>query len=82
VEARVQALPETVDNSPPERVMPCDLQKLINSLRLKNACGIDGIPNECLRHLRRRPLVHLTNFLITVFGSHIFQILGKKKPKL
>jgi hypothetical protein len=23
--------------------------------------GIDGIPNECLRHLSRRPLVHLTH---------------------
>jgi hypothetical protein len=61
VEARVQALLETVDNSPPERVRPCDLQKLINSMKLRKACGIDGIPNECLRHLPRRPLVHLTH---------------------
>jgi hypothetical protein len=29
---------------------------------LRKACGIDGIPNECLRHLPRRPLVHLTHF--------------------
>jgi hypothetical protein len=29
-------------------------------LKLIKACGIDGIPNECLRHLPRRPLVHLT----------------------
>jgi hypothetical protein len=28
---------------------------------LKKACGIDGIPNECLRHLPRKPLVHLTH---------------------
>jgi hypothetical protein len=61
VEARVHALLETVDISPPERVRPCDLQKLINSLKLRNACGIDGIPNECLRHLPRRPLVYLTH---------------------
>jgi retron-type reverse transcriptase len=27
---------------------------------LRKACGIDGIPNECLRRLPRRPLVHLT----------------------
>jgi hypothetical protein len=60
VEARVQALLETVDNSPPERVRPCDLQKLIDSLKLRKACDIDGIPNECFRHLPRRPLVHLT----------------------
>jgi hypothetical protein len=30
---------------------------------LKKACGIDGIPNECLRHLPRRPLVHLTHLI-------------------
>jgi hypothetical protein len=45
VEARVQALIETVDNSLPERVRPCDLEKLINSLKLRKACGIDGIPH-------------------------------------
>jgi hypothetical protein len=28
---------------------------------LKKVFGIDGIPNECLRHLPRRPLVHLTH---------------------
>jgi hypothetical protein len=61
VEARIQALLETVDNNPPQRIRPCDLQKLINSLKLRKACGIDGIPNECLRHLPRRPLVHLTH---------------------
>jgi hypothetical protein len=30
-------------------------------LKLNKACGIDGIPNECLRHLPRRPLVDLTH---------------------
>jgi hypothetical protein len=30
-------------------------------LKLRKACGIDGIPNECLRHLTRRPFVHLTH---------------------
>jgi hypothetical protein len=63
VEARVQALFEAEYNDPPEKVRPCDLQKLINSLKLNKACGIDGIPNECLRHLRRRPLVHLTHLI-------------------
>jgi hypothetical protein len=33
----------------------------INSLKLRKACRIDGIPNEYLRHLPRRPLVHLTH---------------------
>jgi hypothetical protein len=37
------------------------LKKLIKSLKLKKSCGIDGIPNECLKHLPRRPLVHLTH---------------------
>jgi hypothetical protein len=63
VEARVQALLEAKDNEPPEKVRPCDLQKLINSLKLNKAYGIDGIPNECLRHLPRRPLVHLTHLI-------------------
>jgi hypothetical protein len=42
-EAEVQTLLETV-----ERIRPCDLQKLVNSLKLRKACGIDDIPNECL----------------------------------
>jgi hypothetical protein len=61
VEARVQALLEAVNNKPPERIRPCDLQKVINSLKLRKVCGIDGIPHKCLRHLPRRPLVHLTH---------------------
>jgi hypothetical protein len=50
-------------NIVPERIRPCDLHKLLNSLKLKKACGIDGILNECLRHLPRRPLVHLTHLI-------------------
>jgi hypothetical protein len=61
VEARVQALLESVDNSPPERIRPCDVLKFMKTLKLRKACGIDGIPNECLRHLPRKPLVHLTH---------------------
>jgi hypothetical protein len=34
VEARVQALLETEDNNPPQRIRPCDVQKLINSFKL------------------------------------------------
>jgi hypothetical protein len=59
VKSIVQALLTAEDNDPPEKVRSCDLQKLINSLKLKKAYGIDGIPNECLRDLPRRPLVHL-----------------------
>jgi hypothetical protein len=61
VEARVQVLLETVDNNPPQRIRPCALQKLIKSLKLRKACGIDGIPIECITHLPRWPLVHITH---------------------
>jgi hypothetical protein len=30
-------------------------------LKLRKACGIDSITNECLTHLPRHPLVHLTH---------------------
>jgi hypothetical protein len=67
VEARVKALLEAVDNTHPGGIWPCDLQKLINPLKLKKACGIDGIPNECLSHLPRRPLVHLAHLINNCF---------------
>jgi hypothetical protein len=54
---------EAVDNEPQEKMRSCYLQKLMDSLKLRKACGIDGIPNECLRHLPRRPLVHLTHLI-------------------
>jgi hypothetical protein len=52
LEAKVQALLEDIDDSAPQRMRLCDLQKLNYSLKLKS-CGIDGIPNEYLRHLPR-----------------------------
>jgi len=58
VEALVQDLLETEDTAPSEIIIPCDLKRLIKSLRLKKACGIDGIQNECLRYLPKRILVH------------------------
>jgi hypothetical protein len=61
VQATVRTLLEAIENISPERIGPCDLQKLVNSLKLRKACGIDGIPNECLRQLPRRPFVHLTH---------------------
>jgi hypothetical protein len=74
VEARVHALLNTVDNSSPQKIRPCDLKKFINSLKLRKACRIDGIPNECLRHLPRRPLVHLTHlFNLCLRLSHFPQ---------
>jgi hypothetical protein len=61
VKARVQALLEAVDNKQPERIGPCNLKKIKNFLKLRKSCGIDSIPNECLGHLPRRQLVHLTH---------------------
>jgi hypothetical protein len=37
-------------------------------LKLAKACGFDGIPNECLQHLPRRPLMHLC-FLLSHFPA-------------
>jgi hypothetical protein len=64
VEARVQALLEDVDNSPPQSTRPYVLQILKNSSKFRKVCGIDGVPNECFRHLRRRPLEELTHLLV------------------
>jgi hypothetical protein len=61
VETRVQALLASVDETPLGKVKPCDVHKLANLLKLRKAYGLDGIPNECLRHLPRRPLVYLTH---------------------
>jgi hypothetical protein len=36
-EAGVQALLEAVDNDPPVKIRPCDLQKLINFLKLRKS---------------------------------------------
>jgi hypothetical protein len=69
MEARVQALLEDVDIHSAERIRPCDILKLINFLKLRKACGIDGIPNECLRLLPGIPWVHLT-----LLFNHCFQI--------
>jgi hypothetical protein len=57
VEARVQALLVSVNDNPLGKVRPCDIQKLVHSMKLRNACGLDCIPNECLKHLPRRTLV-------------------------
>jgi len=61
VVVRILALFEAVHNSPPERVRPCDVQKIKNPLKLRKASGIGDTPNECLRQLPRKPLVHLTH---------------------
>jgi hypothetical protein len=69
---RIQALLTSVDDTSMEKVMSCDIQKLVKSLKLKKACGLDGTPNECLRHLLRRPLVHLTHLFNCCFWLSYF----------
>jgi hypothetical protein len=61
VETIAQIILDIQDIDPLEKIKPCVLKKLIETLKLKKACGFDGISNDCLRHLPRRPLVHLTN---------------------
>jgi hypothetical protein len=63
LETGVRAIFEGVEDILSENVRPCDIQKLIKSLKLRKACGIDGIPNECLEHLPRRQLVYLTHLI-------------------
>jgi hypothetical protein len=55
VKTRVKDLLEAVFINPPERIKPSYLQKLINSLKLRKARGVDSIPNKCLRQLPKRP---------------------------
>jgi hypothetical protein len=61
VEATVQALLATVDEGTSVKFRPCDVSKEIQYLKLGTACCLNGIPNKCLRHLPRRPIVHSTH---------------------
>jgi hypothetical protein len=63
VEIRVQAL-----------LISRDTHKLLNSLKLRRAYGLDCIPNECLRHLPRNPLAYLTHLFNYCFRlSHFIK---------
>jgi hypothetical protein len=57
--ACIQALLEAADDNHPERVGSYDVLKIISSLKLKEACGLNDIPNERHRHFQRKPIVHL-----------------------
>jgi hypothetical protein len=46
MEIRVQALLASVDDTLLGKARPCNIHKLANSLKLRNACGLDDIPNE------------------------------------
>jgi hypothetical protein len=75
VETTIQALLTSADGTLLGKVRPCDIHKLANSLNLKKACGRDGIPNECLKRLPRRPLVYLTYLF-----NHCLQLPHFPKP--
>jgi hypothetical protein len=53
----------------PVKFRHCDVSEEIKSLALGKACDFYCIPNECLRHLPRRPLIHLTYFF-----NHYFRL--------
>jgi hypothetical protein len=61
VKSRAQTLLASVGNTPLGKERNCDIHKLANSLKLRKACGLDGIRKECLRHLQRRQLIHMTH---------------------
>jgi hypothetical protein len=89
VETVVQALLASVDGTPLRKVRPCDTHEIENSLNLRKARGLDCIPNECLRHLPRRPHIlvplaapttqssshHCKVSSITIKESHSIQFL-------
>jgi hypothetical protein len=69
VEARFQALLIIADGNPSVKFRPCDVSKEIRSLKLGEACGIDGVPNEYLRYFPGRPLFHVTHLF-----NHCFRL--------
>jgi hypothetical protein len=63
---------------PVGEIRPHDIHKRANSLKLRKACGLSGIPNECLRHLPGRPLVHLTHLYNRCFRLSHYPKLGRE----
>jgi len=80
MKTRFQALFKAVGNNSTDRLRPCDVQKT-NKLAKIEARGIDGIPNECLSHLPRRPLVQIHSFIQPLVSSPTFSaaLEGGKK---
>jgi hypothetical protein len=79
VETIVQALLASVDDTPLGKVRLCGIHKLVNSLKQRKPCGLDGMPNECLWHLPRRPLVNLTHFFNQCLRLSHFRSCWKKQ---
>jgi hypothetical protein len=75
VKTGVQVLLPLAGDTALEKTRPCDKEKLVKTLKLGKACGFDGIPNECLGDLPRRPLVHLTHLF-----NHCLRLSHFPKP--
>jgi hypothetical protein len=75
VEGTTKALLVTVDEGTCVIFRLCDVSKELQHLKFGKACGLDGIPYECLRHLPRRPLVHLTGLF-----NHCFRLSHFSAP--
>jgi hypothetical protein len=78
VEARAGLL-EAIENETPEKVRPWDLMKLIDFLKQRKAYEIEDIPNECPKHLPRRPLVPLAKLINHCICLRILPNLGRKQ---
>jgi recombination DNA repair RAD52 pathway protein len=78
-ERQVETRVASVDDTAMRKIGHCDIHKLRNTLKLRKACGLDGIPNKFLRHLPRRVWDIWYIYLITVFGCPTFQNLGRKQ---
>jgi hypothetical protein len=76
VKVRVRAVSEAVNNNLPDKERPCHVQNLIKALKLRKTCAIDGIPNECLRHLPRKPLINLSHLF-----NHCFRLSQFPLPR-
>jgi hypothetical protein len=79
VETGVQALLAYVENTQLRKVRPCDVHKLVYSVKLREACGLHGIPNECSGIFKEDHWYIRHIYLIIAFGCPIFLNLGRKQ---
>jgi hypothetical protein len=66
----VQAVLEAADDTPLEKVRPCDKQKLIKSLKLRKSCGIRVFQTNASDTFQDSHLYILHIYLISAFGCH------------
>jgi hypothetical protein len=76
VEALVQGLSEAVYDSPPEKGRPCDVQKLIKSLKLGKVAELMAFQTNAIGTLQEG---HWFTYLTIASGCRIFHRLGRKQ---